>query len=1273
MLDIWTLPLGTDLDREVATLVDILRRKQSIEIFSLDEDAPSDLDAKILASLLNSAGTDGHEESERFNKAQLKIALALDRSDVAKQKVFGENKKWRKGDLDNFMRDALRDNKVAFVKLFVQQGFSLEQFVTIQLLEDLYTEDVTTGSQTIGILRNGLQVAVGKTGVVNVTMEDIGRVLLHMMGSFYKPFYLSKEFQRDFRIGDSAKGKRGLGFSNAAYVKFSSNEIDRKTSDAGSHISMERPALDLFTWSLLTQRTALAEFFWSLEKECIAGALFAAMLLRESRAFSDDLTEKEQLEALANAFEARAEGVLEECYRDNQSNTQENLVRELPFYGQSTCFVLAAEGGSIKFISHRCCQEMLDIIWKGNLSTKKNSSLRFFCGLGCGLACPPLLALVIKFSCDELDGVGGSPERPSETSGGGSAGAARRKSIAAAAAAATATGRKSGLKKNKVDPETGDRSRRCRCLSPREFATRILDFYFAPVVRFIYSTLAYLIFLGIYSYVMLFLFDNGMDNWSAIHLLLLVWVVSLGLEEIRQAALSGTSFRSYVSDMWNIMDIMAVLLFLIGSCFFIMRSMDSVVQQLFVTGTDVAALKSAKETLIRLSRICLCIALFIFYIRILQVFSIHVSLGPKVVMIQNMIVKDLLPFLVIFLLFILAYAIMWSSILFPKSSLSIAESMSELMAIMKTSYFQVFGELKVDMMSGDVTTLTEQCKTSSVGCPDIWGKWLAPILLGVHIVLTNVLLLNLLIATFSHTYEEIQSSSTQHWTLQRYMIMREYTERSPIAPPLIIVWHLVFVLYVLVQRCRGHRVFENGPFKRSYSGNRQRERQLMQWEHIRAVEFLRGQDDPKRRRKSDTRTIVRAGGVGGNATNMKKELDSVQEGLGDLFRDSIREVEVNVKRIDNVERRLEELAEMVANLAKSMGERHYEMVTIIQHQYEQSEERTRRQAMTLSGGSRSDRRTTSQPVAVDDDLSVHLGSEDSTEEEQRPRVWRGKLQHHQLARLVPYQLDSGSARVAEMPEVWSSSDWPDRAEAAGAFNGFDSSSGFHRGSHAGRYVTDEAGRPMNPSGKPGAPDRNRLPLWGPNHCLHLAVTRWRRDDRQNIAKKAGRPVLQVAAVLDRRGGMQLPWYHVKHCLPSCIGPASVSASSASSSTVGQCGLQNLLRAWLRERIEALDAGRLGAKRLHIQQEAVTAAACSTVYTGLLDDRVNGDNAWLETDLVNLHEHFNYNFEDDVVTECLREGGSGERVAWIDVANRRLMRQSHNTLLRLVAQQHGAYF
>ncbi|KAF5404912.1 putative Transient receptor potential cation channel subfamily m member, partial [Paragonimus heterotremus] len=97
-----------------------------------------------------------------------------------------------KGQLNDYMYQALMGDRHDFVKLFLEQGFSLEEFLTVYMLEKLYTDQLKNMSS-------------------KVALRDVGKVIKALVGDFYHPLYLSKEFQAklmpDKRLEGAGKSK----------------------------------------------------------------------------------------------------------------------------------------------------------------------------------------------------------------------------------------------------------------------------------------------------------------------------------------------------------------------------------------------------------------------------------------------------------------------------------------------------------------------------------------------------------------------------------------------------------------------------------------------------------------------------------------------------------------------------------------------------------------------------------------------------------------------------------------------------------------------------------------------------------------------------------------------------------------------------------------------------------------------------------------------------------------------------------------------------------
>ncbi|KAI0225351.1 Transient receptor potential cation channel subfamily M member 2, partial [Lamellibrachia satsuma] len=134
----------------------------------------------------------------------------------------------------------------------------------------------------------------------------------------------------------------------------------------------------------------------------------------------------------------------------------------------------------------------------------------------------------------------------------------------------------------------------------------------------------------------------------------------------------------------------------------------------------------------------------------------------------------------------------------------------------------------------------EATNSSLSRCPENTA-FVPTVLQAGYILITSVLMLNLLIAKFSYTFQKIQDNSHQVWCSQRYSAIKEYHDRPPVVPPLNILYHIIQGIRYVIRRCMNKTNNTNeensNPFRRSYS--KHDEYELKMWERLRANEYVR--------------------------------------------------------------------------------------------------------------------------------------------------------------------------------------------------------------------------------------------------------------------------------------------------------------------------------------------------------------------------------------------------------------------------------------------------
>ncbi|XP_052806182.1 transient receptor potential cation channel subfamily M member 2-like [Mya arenaria] len=291
---------------------------------------------------------------------------------------------------------------------------------------------------------------------------------------------------------------------------------------------------------------------------------------------------------------------------------------------------------------------------------------------------------------------------------------------------------------------------------------RARDFMKSTLVKFMYDMLSFLVFLTIFAYAIVFSTNQAL---SAVNYALMVWVFTFAIEEIRQLFVSN---GDYFTDIWNWIDLLAFVMFVVGEVLCHIN--------------------------LEIARIIMALDFIVYSLRLLHACTCLRNIGPKLVMIGKMM-QDLVYFLIIMMIVVVSYAIATQSILYPNSPVTWYTFYKTL----KIPYWNIFGELGLEDIE-DVVNCTNDTMAGFDGlprCPTKIGTYIVPIMMAIYMLIVHVLLLNLLIAMFSFTFEKVQVENDKHWCFLRYKLIREYYDRPFLCPPLMLISHVTrFVFYL---------------------------------------------------------------------------------------------------------------------------------------------------------------------------------------------------------------------------------------------------------------------------------------------------------------------------------------------------------------------------------------------------------------------------------------------------------------------------------------------
>ena len=299
--------------------------------------------------------------------------------------------------------------------------------------------------------------------------------------------------------------------------------------------------------------------------------------------------------------------------------------------------------------------------------------------------------------------------------------------------------------------------------------------------------------------------------------MLALWTGSLILDEWNQWL---TAPRTFVIDLWNAYDYVALslttlgLLFKLGPLHNLMPSMVLAATQSELLGTGAAAAPivagrvlrgggyrgetdsldqhleqqlgepldedgsgwaSLSSHLVNFDDNLLAIVNVLVWCRVLQHYSTQREIGVLIIMIINMM-TDMKIWILLSTVFTLAFLVTFVAL----------AGDAPVETTLTSSMWAMFGEFYVDYF-----------RTSS-------GR-LGESLLWIFAMVSNVLLVNLLIAMMSETYQKIKDKADVEWKFGRVSAVLEAIERThPVPPPFSAVLLLFrFVQWVLVHRCAG--------------------------------------------------------------------------------------------------------------------------------------------------------------------------------------------------------------------------------------------------------------------------------------------------------------------------------------------------------------------------------------------------------------------------------------------------------------------------------------
>nr|DBA31795.1 TPA: hypothetical protein GDO54_007569 [Pyxicephalus adspersus] len=766
------------------TVMECMKRKALITVFHIGSDEHQDIDVAILTALLKGTNASALD--------QLVLTLAWDRVDIAKNHVFVYGQQWLVGSLEQAMLDALVMDRVAFVKLLIENGVSMHKFLTIPRLEELYN----TGNLPPGY---------------KITLIDVGLVIEYLMGGTYRCIYTRKRFRiiyNNLHAGNRRSGrntssntpqmrKTHESFGSRADKKermrhnhFIKTAQPYKPKDASmddlkkrkvkdDFVDIDDPEMkrfpypfnELLVWAVLMKRQKMALFFWQHGEESMAKALVACKLYRSMayEAKQSDVVDdtSDELKEHSGEFGQLAVDLLDQAFKQKERMAMKLLTYELKNWSNSTCLKLAVSSRLRNFVAHTCTQMLLSDMWMGRLNMRKNSWHKVILSI----MIPPTILMLEYKTKAEMSHIPQSQDAHQMTMDDSDSNFQQQPENIAMV----------GYKNNHL----GVYMERKKNWHPLSIEDRLF----------------YLAFLMLFTFVVLVKMRPlpSSQEW-----LVIAYIFTYAVEKIREIFMSeagkiNQKIKVWFVEYFNITDTIAIISFFIGCGLRLASySFDARIPLNLDLNVNETQNANVYGPMLISGRLIYCLNIIFWYVRLLDFLAVNQQAGPYVMMIGKM-VSNMFYIVIIMAVVLLSFGVPRQAILYPfkDPTWELARN------IVFQPYWMIFGEVyayEIDVCASN----------SEVPLLCGIGTWLTPFLQAVYLFVQYIIMVNLLIAFFNNVFFQVKAISNIVWKYQRYHFIMAYHEKPFLPPPLIIFSHLSS-LFCFVCKRRKKGTSSHGP------------------------------------------------------------------------------------------------------------------------------------------------------------------------------------------------------------------------------------------------------------------------------------------------------------------------------------------------------------------------------------------------------------------------------------------------------------------------------
>ncbi|XP_063691533.1 transient receptor potential cation channel subfamily M member-like 2 [Bolinopsis microptera] len=1153
---------------------EIIQMDHLLTIYSLES---KDLDHALLFALIKSK-TDNDSAIE-----QMSMAIKWNRMELAEEILNMETVQFSKEQLTSCMEQAILSDRKDFLNIFLkEENIEMKSFLTYERLESMFRYK-PEGSAHMGKKRffKALERQIPWIKSRNeLTLRDIGTFLVKILeGGFKNPL------------------------RKVDYNKTPENPYDL-----------------LMIYCVLNDCSDMADLLWEYTHSPISTALICFRIYKFHAEYTCSLTAYDQdsetfcLEQ-ADKYEEYACKSLTQCPKlFDKDDTFLLLHTPHGFWGGHSLLSIATMVGSDKFLAHGAVQNYLTDVWMGEIkSTESNIKIM----LSSWLMFPLLLKyeqrertneeiqqlLIMEHStqgtCD-FDDQGNEMEM-------------------------NVTGKKT-KKKRKVMRDSLESKRKYSL----NWYQKLYACYNSPIVKFQWNLIWFVVFLIIYAYLLVVDHNkicaiNSSSSIAAPEVYLFLFVVGTLPTEILQLVKNPASnpiakIWNHFSSFFNCVDGIAIFTYFVSFVIKVTTSPDLNPDYLHDNNEckyHIASLNTFYDqefNALNAGHVLNVISFMFYVIRAMDFFKLSAEMGPKVIMIFEMI-KDLFFFILLLLLFVFAYSIGAQAILRPNKDLEPPNNDYLFHLIFYRPYLMAMGEFGIEEFVDDF--MIDHCDRTSLAmdCDDLKLTSLLEVskiasvhyyffvgLTIIYIMIANILLVNLLIAIFSNTYERLQDNSQELYLVQRAAMIMDFEHRTILPNPFSIPEHCWMI---------GRWIYRKFCYKESGQGkiHDTNYHKMTKVERACADEFATHKEEEEAGFVKDTlkdlkqslisvKNILNNSSLGGNTLVRRKSSSDLDVCQVSFEEDQTKQPEKELKRISTTAIATAGIFKQVA-----ISERPVEIHT--------------------------DSRTSPYP---------------------KTKIERTEVPDSHVPWKVVWEdyspVEYSKKRPVDKPHHHDDEALP--MSLIKCFNKY--RDGVNRKSFLGVYGIDEIGRPINPRGRTGISGKGNLKRWGPNLQGDVIVTRWQVDSNGKPVRhpEDGRQVLEFVAVR-KQNQWAIPGGRVVE---------------------GEKLVDTLEREFSEEALGSLDMN--AEKRRECMKMVDKHFGLGiNVYQGYVDDPSNTDNAWFETTALSYHDSDGSSFAnfplDTIGTEEDRKSSR-----WITLDQNLDLYANHENIIEKVCFHRNAY-